>query len=373
VLDVDRNQAMAYRIAAHGLHRTEADPAELAVFDLGVQDSLRDTALLALGARLPGEITGDVLTEDPRFTLAWTLRGAPHYHRTPELPALAAGLFPLDDADGQARMAWQRRDVQQASMTVPEAVQLTAEAIRETVDRPMSKGAVSEVISGRLPDGLLRWCRGCQATHVHEQLMRLSALPAGVRLVAGVSPATLAPLAHRRNIPAAADAEGASRIVRSYLSLHGPATAAEAAGFIGTNAGTVGRSLWPEDLTEVRVAGRRAFLPAERLAELENPPEPDLVRLLPPWDPFLQARDRLLLVPDKAHHKEVWKVLGNPGALLADGEIAGTWRAKAAGRRLDVIIGALWPLPAPVRSAAEEEAHRVATARGFRDVRTTWA
>lgn len=59
MLEVDRGQVLAYRIAAHGLHREETDAAAAAVFDLGLQDSQRDTALLALAARLDGDVLND--------------------------------------------------------------------------------------------------------------------------------------------------------------------------------------------------------------------------------------------------------------------------------------------------------------------------
>ncbi|SFQ17520.1 Winged helix DNA-binding domain-containing protein [Amycolatopsis arida] len=369
MLEVDRQQVMAYRVATQGLLRTASDPAALRVFDLGVQDSTRDTALLALVARSRASAS---LVGDSRFTLAWTHRGAPHFHRSAELPGLAAALLPLDDADARARMAWRRRDVEQAGMPVTEAIRVTAGAIREVATAPMTKGAVSGAISPRLPEGLVRWCRPCGVTHVHEQLMRLSALPAGVGLVAGASPATLMPLDGVPGVPASPDLAGATRIVRHYLALHGPATAADTAGFVGTTGKVVERSLWPDDLVEVRVDGRRAFLPAEDADRLTSPPEPAAVRLLPPWDPLLQARDRAVLVPDRAHHKEVWKILGNPGALLAGGEIAGTWRAKVSGHRLALTVSPLWPLSPAVRAAVSEEAERVAAARGLGLGSVTW-
>jgi hypothetical protein len=115
------------------------------------------------------------------------------------------------------------------------------------------------------------------------------------------------------------------------------------------------------------------YLPTERVGELENPPEPDLVRLLPPLDPLIQARDRAVLVPDRARQKEVWKILGNPGVLLADGEVAGVWRAKAVGRkRLDFTITPFTPVRAAVRKAAAAEAELVAAARLFPDQSVTF-
>jgi hypothetical protein len=99
----------------------------------------------------------------------------------------------------------------------------------------------------------------------------------------------------------------------------------------------------------------------------------DLVRLLPPGDPFLQARDRGLLVPDKNREKEVWRAIGGPGALLVGSEIAGIWRAKAAGRKLDITVTPFGPLSGGVRKALGCEADTVASTRGAAEARLHFA
>src|SRR3712207_7944687 len=40
---------------------------------------------------------------------------------------------------------------------------------------------------------------------------------------------------------------------------------------------------------------------------------PSGVRLVPPYDAYLDQRDRATLVPDKAVHGRIWKAIGNPG------------------------------------------------------------
>ncbi|RZQ62623.1 DNA glycosylase AlkZ-like family protein [Amycolatopsis suaedae] len=364
MLTVDRAQVLAYRIAEHGLHRAGTDPAALAVFDLGVQDNQRGGPALALTARLPEPVLGQALADDPRFVLAWTHRGAPHLHRAADLPGVVAGLVPLSEDDARARLLWQRS---QAGAT--DALATAAKALREVVTAPMTKGAASTEVTARIPPELSGWCRGCGATHISEQLMRVAAPHAGLRLVPGATPATLAPAGHRPDLEP--DPVAATAIVAAYLRLHGPAGQTEAAGFVGTTRQELG-AMWPDGLAEVRVDGKRRYLPADRLDALENPPEPDLVRLLPPQDPLLQAKDRALLVPDRGFRKEIWRILGNPGAVLADGELAGTWRAKASGQRLGFQITPLWSVPKRVRAAVEEEAARVAAARGYADVRVSW-
>lgn len=368
---VDRVQALAYRIAAQELHRPHGTLGELAALDLGIQDAGQVSARLAITARLdvePARLAGgsfvDALDE-AGVTLAWTHRGAPHLHRRDELAEVAAAMVPLSDADGQARLSWQRGDVAQADMPVTQALTTAAHALRQVVDATMTKGAASERVSKILPAGLTRWCRGCQATHIHEQLMRLSTLRAGIRLEPEVSPATLTPLEGTKTVVESPDVPACVRVVERYLHLHGPAGQSEAAGFVCTNK-TTAKEMWPDELVEVSLDGKPAFLAAQDIAALENPPEPDFVRLLPPLDPLLQARDRLTLVPDKDHHKAVWKIIGNPGAILAGGEIVGTWRAKARGRKsLDFTLAPFWKLSKGRRSEIEAEAARIATVRGF--------
>lgn len=75
------------------------------------------------------------------------------------------------------------------------------------------------------------------------------------------------------------------------------------------------------------------------------------------------------MVPDKAKQKLLWTMLASPGALVVNGEVAGTWRAKmAARRRLEVIVKLFEPLESDVWAEMEQEAQIIATARGAEDV-----
>jgi hypothetical protein len=155
--------------------------------------------------------------------------------------------------------------------------------------------------------------------------------------------------------------------VTAYLRLLGPATPSEVAKFLGTTQAEI--RAWPEGLTEVAVDGQRAWLP-DRVEALRSASAPPMVRLLPPSDPYLQARDRDLLVPDRGRQKAVWRALAKPGALLVDGEIAGVWRARLAGRAtLEVTVTEFDPPAARRRDAVHDEAGRVAAARGTGGVR----
>ncbi len=89
----------------------------------------------------------------------------------------------------------------------------------------------------------------------------------------------------------------------------------------------------------------------------------DQVRLLGPFDLFLQARDRPLLVGDAARSKALWPVLGRPGAVLVNGDIAGTWRPRKSGAKLTVRVEPWARMSAASRNAIAEQAERLARFR----------
>ncbi|PSL54342.1 winged helix DNA-binding protein [Saccharothrix carnea] len=345
----DRERVIAYRVAAHQFDRSTTDAADLRVFDLGLQDSER-SAVPALAARL------DRVPDLDAFTLTWSVRGAPHWHRADEVPALAARLWPLSDADAVTRM--NRPPVPDGLAALHEV----ASALREVVAEPMTKGEASSRLTGKVRPEVTGWCRGCDATHVQDPIFRLAVLPAGLRFDPAEQVVTFVPLEGRRGVPDVS--EGFEALVADYLRLHGPAGPSEVAHYFGAPVREV-KDAWPDDLVAV---SKRAWLPADRIEAFENPPEPEVVRLLPPLDPYLNARDRDLLVPDKAHQKQVWRILGRRGALLVDGEVLGTWQAKAAGSRLDVKVSPFVPLDVDMFA---EEAARLAAARGLEEARVS--
>ncbi|RJL26512.1 DNA glycosylase AlkZ-like family protein [Bailinhaonella thermotolerans] len=367
-LSVDRERVIAYRIAAQGLDRRAgaegpgaAGPGvlDLAVLDLGVQDTPYGTAAMALTART--DHAGDA---GDALSLVWAARGAPHLHRDADLVRLARALWPLSDADATARI--DSAQIKEGAALGIAAFEAAARAMREVVREPMAKGEVSAAVSARVPESLTYDCRGCRARHLSTALFAQVGLAAGVTVRPEGRRTVLAPIPGWPGVPERA--EGTDAYMAAYLRLLGPATPAEVAGFLGTRRAEA-RRVWPEGTVEVSVAGRACHLPADRVDDLLGAPRPEAVRLLPASDPYLQARDRDLIVPDAARRRELWRPLGNPGALLVDGEILGVWRAKKAGRRLDVTVTAFEPLDARVRAAAGAEAARLAETRGAAEAR----
>ena len=231
-----------------------------------------------------------------------------------------------------------------------------AALMREIAATPTVKGEMSRQLTERMDPPYLRDCRPCQAVHAYEQTFRLAALRAGLELQPDTSPPVLRPVpgfVPAAVVPAHLD------VVRGYLRLHGPATPQQVAAYLDAPVKDV-REHWPADAVEVQVDGERRWLLAADVDRLGAGPA-RTTRLLGPFDPYLQTRDRALLVPDEARTADLWRVLGRPGAVLVDGEVAGTWRPRKTGRRLTVQVDPWRDVPT---AALEQEAERLAAVRG---------
>jgi hypothetical protein len=364
MVDVDRAQVMAYRVGALGLaERGRKRPGDLAVLDLGVQEYTPDSMRVSLAARTSAELGDD------RLIMVWAARGAPHLHRRRELGSLMKALWPVSDADASARIN---------SAQIPDGVKLgiaaftaTAEAFREVLTTPMPRGEVSTEVSARVPRSLTYECRVCHARHIAGNVWQHAGLAGGVEVTSRGKDATLAPIG---NLPGPPTGNaGIGGLISTYLRLLGPATPVEVAKYFGSASAEM-RKVWPDDLAEVSVQGRKAWVPSASLPALTSAAPVPGVRLLPPMDALLQARDRDLLLPDKAQQKEVWRVLGNPGVLLVDGEIEGVWRAKMSGKkRVALTITPFGTLSARSRTGVDAEAAEVARARSVPDATVAYA
>ncbi len=350
-----REEVVSLRVRAQQLDRVAGDLADTAVLDLGVQDTGPDGGGWALACRgVPLEQTGS-----EHLVTVWTLRGAPHLYRRTDLPGVAAAVAPFSEADAGKRIFDAATPLRAAGIGALEALDVVAAAMREIVDRPTAKHEMSARLSERLPEPYLKHCAPCRAVHVHEQSFRLAALRAGLELQPGTSPPVLQPVPGLRADPAPPPRLD---VVRGYLRLLGPATPKHVAAHLDAPVAEV-RARWPDDVVDVEVDGEARSLLA---ASLPAAPGSVDVRLLGPYDPFLQARDRDLLVPDRVRAKALWSALGRPGAVLANVDLVGLWRPRQTGSRLRLQVE-LWCDPTPqLRGGLEQQAERLAAFRGVR-------
>lgn len=371
-----REQVIAYRIAAQGLHRTADEVAELDVLDLGVQEAMGHAASVIFAARVTSAERARDVEVGPGhdFALAWTYRGAPHVHRRTDLDQVGRALWPLSEADAMTKLNENNRSVEQAGIAALDQFETAVRELRSVITRPTVKGTASTEVTRRLPVAMRRECRPCGTSHLSDSAMRAAAPGAGLELEPGTSPPVLLRRSGAR-LPKRADPAAAARAALAYLRFLGPATDAEAAAFLGARRADLRGAMsdLADELVAVEVEGARCSLPADRLDQFDSAPPPEFVRLLGPFDPYLQARDRDLIVPDRALHKVLWPALGRPGAVLAHGEIVGSWRAKASGSRLTITVTTSRRAGRELRAAVTAEAERIGVLRRAGRLEVAWA
>lgn len=317
--DVTTAHVRAFRWARQGLDRPSRGTAR-AVLDVGVPDTPEGSARLALSVRSADPLLPNPVVEGT--SLVWSVRGAPHLHPARDLRRLASALWPTDDADAAARLLHLAPRLAEAGIAPLAGWRRAAEVMRAVVDRSRPVSEVSRRMTEQLPAAFSAWCESCGAVHVSPLLFTLVALGAGVELVPGEGHRAVQPVSDRYAVPGRAS--GTGELVRRYLRLQGPAAPEDVAAFLATAAPSV-HLWWPDDLVELRVEGRPAFLLAEDLDEFHAVRPPHAVRLLPAHDPFLLGHDHEVLVPGADRRREVWRGTPGVGVVVVDADVAGTW------------------------------------------------
>lgn len=341
-LQLDRAAWLGHRWRRHGL----AGPAGKDLLDdlllLGVQGSRLGGAEQALGQRTRKiGSTGVARAIRPGGPLvsAWTVRGAPHAHRPERLDLLRDALAPVDaDEGGPGHVA---------------AVAEIAAALAAVVTGPTTKGDASAEITRRLPERAL-WCSSCGIDHVPDGLFRAAGRQAGLVLGAEKDRATVLLPGPGKRQRTAADPRRA--LLDAYVRVNGPTSRTLFRDWSGLGQGSVGELWAGADLVKVSVEGRRWELPEALVDEVRGAAPAEGVALVPPNDPYLRQVDRTLLVPDRGRRSQVYRPVSGPGALLVDGEVAGTWRLRAGTLTISPFGGC----PAAERPAAESAAARLA-------------
>ena len=184
----------------------------------------------------------------------------------------------------------------------------------------------------------------------------------------GVHPTFTAPSRWLGHPLPAADPDAAAReLAKRFLHCYGPACRQDLIDWLGCSPAQ-GQRLWDAaapDAAEVEVDGRPRRMLAEDLAALAALPDAGQAPLLlaGAHDPYLDQRDRSLLLPDRRLQRLVWRAVGNPGAILLGGRIIGIWKVKTVRERLQV-TATLWQEPdTALRDAVRARAEAYAAFR----------
>lgn len=317
-LELTRAQILAFRRRVMGLDQRlpKSENALRRSAWAGLQDSMPRAALLSIHARMSG--TGPSSWEDPSLVQIWGPRYSTYVVAKRDLAVFTVGRLP--DAGASLRRA-QDTAAQLASALAGRRM------TQEAAARAMGSGHPNR-LRYAAPTGtvLIRWdgSRQPEVWNVPEPEMTRQ--------------------------------EARLELARRYLQVFGPATPeafAEWAGIVLLSGVTafdmLGKALMP-----VRTPTGEAWVLREDEPLFNTAPGLAApARLLPSGDTWflLHGSDRELLVPNEGQRRLLWTSRVWPGALLIDGETAGTWRRAA-----HVVSIQPWhPLSRTQRDAVEAE------------------
>jgi hypothetical protein len=334
-LALTRQQVVAHRRRVGALdQRLTAGRASLEhAAWAGLQDSMPRAALLAIHARVEG--TTHDAWEDQALVQLWGPRYSVYVVAERDRALFSLGRLP--DGTAERRLA------------------------EELADR------LEAVLAGRrLPYGEAGQLLGSNARALGY------AAPTGRVLIRWEG--ARAPLVWTVPRPAMDPRDARLELARRYLHVLGPATPDSFAGWAGLRPRRAGREAFAAlsgELAAVRTPVGDAWILAADEPSFRAAPSPAApARLLPSGDAFYLAwgSDRELIVPDAERIPLLWTSRVWPGAVLVDGEVAGTWR-----RDQDKVTLAPWRvLSDRERQAIEAEAAALPLPGLKREVSVSW-
>ncbi len=140
------------------------------------------------------------------------------------------------------------------------------------------------------------------------------------------------------------DENGGEKLVKKFLRCYGPAGPDQLAQWLGCS-GIQARRLWKtaeKEMEPVAVGKKRRYILKEDLERLRNAAAPEReILLLGAHDPYLDQRDRQVILPEKKLWGRLWRTVSNPGAILISGRAAGIWNSRRRGREMEIRM-TLW-------------------------------
>lgn len=306
-----------------------------------------------------------------------SVRASPLLVPRKDFDVFTVGALPRTDDGMKAALANHKAVLEKAGVSASEALALATSAARSALkDGGLSRGDLSAAITRQLPRSLQAWCEPCKAHHVPEMLFRLIGLRGEFVIRRDGKTSAYVRTDQVLGKRTTMNQDAARReLLRRYLRCFGPSTAADFAAWVGITASEA-RADWDslaDELIEVDLDGRKTWVHDVDAAVLHKRPKGSGVRLLPPYDAYLDQRDRETLIPERALHKKVWRAIGNPGVVISAGEAVATWRTQKKGKRLNVIVETLRDLS---RRACDEVAAQAELLGPFREctsIETTFA
>jgi hypothetical protein len=369
-----RDQVLAFRLASHNLsRRLELGSLAEAAAACGIQETPLGSASVAMLTRVEGlspDALEQAVTRERSLVTLWSIRGAPFVVPAGDLGVFTVGALPLDAASFRQSLGGWSTALEEAGLDLFETLEQMVSAANALLDgRTMNVNDLRDAIYAQVPSLSMVERPAFARDDMPEPLFRAVGTAGAACIVAGRG--TDAELARvdqwLENRPPTPDrSEARAELARRFLHCYGPASPQHFADWTQRSLADAKNafSLIQGELTQVTFDRKTAWFLHRDEDALASPPEPSGVRLLPVQDPYLQQRDRATLLEDKAFRRKLWQSVRGPGGVLANGEIVGTWRARAVGKRLSVSVEAFDGLGSSVQEEIYAEAERIAPFRG---------
>ncbi len=384
---VSTQAAIAFRWAAHGLGERPTSSSLLdAAGRCGVQNSPPGAAALALNARVrdlrPGGL--EDVVEKRSLLQTWCMRGSPYLFPATDAAVFTAGVLPPTEQGRQHLIPGIVPALNRLGMSLDDVVDRTEAVIREVLaGRQLAINELGAEVSGQIAPGLppeqrAWWAEpgpyaagqplGEGVVHFALRILTLRQVICFGSRAGNKAPFVLVNEWLGHVTPAVEPVDARAELLRRYLRCYGPATRAGFASWVGVQVGDTDPWWDPiaAELTPVDFDGPAWVLTAD-LPALESPTPASGLRLLPPHDPYTQLHDRETIV-DRRHHRAIWRTVGDPGTILVDGRIVGTWRARKTGKKLTGTYTTFSELSAHDWIAFHEEVAQISVLRGATSV-----
>lgn len=376
---------LGYRLAGQHLSaRVPADRLLEAAGACGLVAATPVTAASSLWARVAGLDADAVQRGVAARTLVqtWSLRGTLHVVPAADLQVFTHALLPPDEDGLRHAIRGAASLLDTMGLTAADLADHAEAAVAEVLDRRTVTGksaldaALARAMRSGLPPELwARWDAAspfAEGQRAGEALASFSLRLLGLRMAVCVAGWKGAHAVFARTedwLPGLVPGDaGAARtaLVRKYLRCYGPSTVEDFGAWAGVHPRHAA-FLWEAvaaDLVPVEAGGMSGWLHRDDVGAFDAAPAPAGLRLLPPLDPWVQARDRRILLADRAQKRRVWKAAGWPGTVVHRGRIVALWRARAHGSRLRVEVEPLAAVESSFWPLLEEEAQGLARFRG---------
>jgi Winged helix DNA-binding domain len=353
------------RLERHALREpapARTEPAEIARAICGAHAQILSAAELSLALRVSGATRAGVrraLWQDRSLVKTYGPRGTVHLLATRDLPVWTAALSAIPSQspfpDGVRLTPDQTEQVVEAIGAALADAELTVDELGEAVVELAGPWAGERVMPA-FQDLWPRWRQAVGAA-AHRGVLCFGQNRG--RRVTYTNPHRWLP-----GFAPAPEDEALAGLLGRYLHAYGPATSGQFARWIGAPPAWAAERFrrHRHELAEVSFEGGPAWVAAGDGDVPDTGRAVDGVLLLPYFDAFVvgsQPRDRLF--PGKAAGRALVPSgqAGNFPVLLVDGEVAGVWHQRRAGRTIELTVEPLVPLPASRRRALEVQAGRI--------------